>query len=444
MTDTTMIAPGFGSKNYRSYALGAMMVIYVFEVIDRILLSLVQEQIRTELNLSDLQLGLLGGPAFVLLYVLSTLPIAHAAERSNRITIISIGAALWSAATALCGLANSFAHLFLARVLVGIGEAACLPPSHSAISDYFPSNKRSSALAIFGLGIPIGIVLAAFGGGWLAGNLGWRATFMTLGLCGVVAAVVLKLTVKDPPRGDLHDDPQNFVATLRQLFAKKTYRHAVAAGALISIFGFAMPQFFVSYLIRQYGLTIGDASFAFGTLFGFAAAVGIFLGGYLTDKLQYRHPQVIGWLPAAGVLISVPLYLLAFFQASYAAALVLFALALVSHFTYNAPLFAIAQQVAEPRSRATASAMLMLMLTLVGFGAGPPLVGAIADHVTASLAAGYGITAAQCVATPHIAGCVAIGGQGLRIGLSVALLFFIWAAVHFWLAGRTYQADRVR
>lgn len=442
MTLATSITPGFGSKNYRAYALSAIMLIYVFEVVDRVLLSLIQEQIRVELTLSDLQLGLLGGPAFVLLYVLSTIPIAQLAERSNRITIIATGAALWSLATALCGFVHSFTQLFIARVLVGIGEAACLPPSHSTISSYFPANKRSSALAIFGLGIPIGIIVAAFGGGWLAQNLGWRPTFMVLGVAGIIAAAILKLTVKEPPRTDALVTAPSFVRTLRSLAAKRSYWHAVAAGALLSIYGFALPQFFVSYIIRTYGLSLGDASFAFGVLFGVAAAIGIFLGGYLTDRLQDRFPRVIGWLPALGLVISVPLYVLAFTQGSYPIALGLFGLALVFHYTYNGPLFAIAQQVAEPRARATASAIMMLVLTLVGFGAGPPLVGSIADHVTALTAAKAGVTPAQCVAMPHLAPCLAIGGSGLRIGLCVALMFFFWAALHFWLAARAYAADR--
>ena len=183
---------GFGSSNYRAYALGALLVIYVFEVIDRILLSMVQEQVRVELGLSDFQLGLLGGPAFVVLYVICTVPIARLAESRNRITIVATGAAVWSAATAACGLATSFVQLLIARMFVGIGEAACVPPSHSAISDYFPSDKRASALAIFGLAMPIGILLAAFGGGWLAQRFDWRTMFLMLGGAGVAAALLLK------------------------------------------------------------------------------------------------------------------------------------------------------------------------------------------------------------------------------------------------------------
>ena len=433
---------GFGSSNYRSYALGALLVIYVFEVIDRILLSLVQEQVRHEMGLSDFQLGLLGGPAFVILYVLCTVPIARIAESRNRITIVATGAAVWSAATAACGLATSFIHLLIARMFVGIGEAACVPPSHSAISDYFPSNKRASALAIFGLSMPIGILLAAFGGGWLAQRFDWRTMFLLLGGIGLVAALLLKLTVKDPGRSTQQLEAPGFIAAMKSLGSKRSYWHAIAGGALIAIFGASFTNFFVSYTIRQYGLEIGDATFGFGILFGFGVAGGIFFGGYLSDKLSNRYPRVIAWLPALGLLLAVPLYLVAFFQTSYLAACIAFFAALVCHYTHNAPMFAVAQQVAEPRVRATASAIVMLVLTLVGYGFGPPLVGAVADYYSAQIAVEAGVTVQLCTANPVAAGCAEISGAGLRAGLIVALLFALWGSLHFWMVGRTYGEDR--
>ncbi len=433
---------GFGSTNYRAYALGALLFVYVFEVIDRILLSMVQEQVRVELSLSDFQLGLLGGPSFVILYVLCTIPIARLGESGNRITIVATGAAVWSAATAACGFTTSFVQLLLARMFVGIGEAACVPSSHSAISDYFPSDKRASALAIFGLAMPVGILLAAFGGGWLAQTFDWRTMFMLLGGAGVAAALLLKLTVKDPGRSIRQTETPSFRATLKSLSSKRSYWHAIIGGSLIAVFGASNTNFFVSYTIRQYGLDIGQATFGFGILFGFGVAGGIFGGGYLTDKLQTRYPRVIAWLPACGLLLAVPLYLIAFFQTSYPLACVFFFAGLVCQFLHNAPMFAVAQQVAEPRMRATASAIAMLALTLVGYGFGPPLVGAIADHYSAMLATDAGLTMQICAADPTVAGCGAIGAAGLRAGLIVALMFALWGAVHFWLVGRSYSEDR--
>jgi predicted MFS family arabinose efflux permease len=433
---------GFGTSNYRAFALGALLVIYVFEVIDRILLSLVQEQVRVELALSDFQLGVLGGPAFVALYVLCTVPVARLAESRNRITIVAAGAAVWSAATAACGLVTGFGQLLVARMFVGIGEAACVPSSHSAISDYFPVNKRASALAIFGLAMPIGIVIAAFGGGWLAQRFDWRTMFLMLGGLGILAALLLKLTVKDPGRADVQTETPSFGAALKSLGSKRSYWHAVAGGALVAVFGASLTNFFVSYTIRRYGLGIADATFGFGILFGLGVACGIFLGGHLSDKLHNSRPRVIAWLPAVGLLLSIPLYLLAFFQASYAMACVFFFLALLLHFMHNAPTFAVAQQVAEPRVRATASAIAMLTITLVGFGVGPPLAGGIADYYSAHLAADAGLNLQLCATQPALAGCAEISSAGLRAGLIAALMFFFWASLHFWLVGRTYHQDR--
>lgn len=189
-------------------------------------------------------------------------------------------------------------------------------------------------------------------------------------------------------------------------------------------------------------MDIGDASFAFGIVFGFGVAAGIFVGGYLSDKLQYSHPRVIAWLPATGLLLAVPLFLIAFFQTSYLLACVVFFVASIFQFLHNAPMFAVAQQVAEPRVRATASAIMMLVLTLVGFGFGPPLVGAVADYYSAQLAAEAGLTLQLCTANPATAGCAEIGSAGLRAGLMVALAFALWGALHFWLVGRTYAEDR--
>ena len=192
--------PGYGDKAYRAYVLGALLLIYIFNFIDRILIGIVQEPIRREFGLDDSAMGWLGGPAFALFYAVMGVPIARWAERANRVSIVAIGAALWSAMTAACGFAGNFVQLALARVGVGVGEAACVPPSHSLISDYFPANRRASALAIFALGVPIGTMMAAVGGGWLAQNFDWRVAFWALGAPGLIAALVFKLTVREPPR----------------------------------------------------------------------------------------------------------------------------------------------------------------------------------------------------------------------------------------------------
>jgi MFS family permease len=371
---------GFGSQIYRNYALFALLVIYIFNVVDRIILSIVQEQIKIDLELNDFQLGLLGGPAFVVLYTLCQIPIARLAETKNRITIISLGAAAWSFATAACGFVQNFVQLLIARIGVGIGEAACIPPSHSALSDYFPKTQRTTALAIFGLGIPLGTVIAAFGGGLLAKHVDWRWAFIIVGLPGIAAALILKLTVKEPPRENTSIDTPNFLETLKFLFTKKSYVHALIGGSLFAIFTFPYMQFFVSYFIRKFGLPVDQASFLFGLIGGVAAVISMFLGGFLSDKLQTRSPIIVRLISPVSILLTVIFYYVGLGQTSLLAAAILMFIAGAIHFFYFAPMLAISQNVAKSRMRATASAILITSITLIGYGIGPPLVGALADY----------------------------------------------------------------
>lgn len=435
--------PGFGSKSYRAYALGVLLVVYTFNFIDRILIGVVGEDIKRELGVSDFQLGLLGGPAFAVLYTLLGIPIARYAERGNRMTIVSIGAAVWSLMTALCGFATTFLQLVLARIGVGIGEAACIPPSHSAISDYFPADRRASALAIFALGIPIGTMLAAVGGGWLVQNFDWRSAFWLLGAPGLIAALVLKLTVREPPRVAAATKAPSFGETLKVLSGKPSFWHVAFAGALMSFVGYANAQFLVSFVVRNYGISIAEASYAFGAIAGFAVAIGTFLGGFLGDRLSGRHPRVLAWLPAFGILVAVPAYIAAFVQPTFAGAFAILMVAPIFHYLYLGPMFAVTQGVAEPRTRATAAALLLLIVNLIGYGLGPPSIGALADYFAGQALAADGLLLDACRGAGAPAECGPAQAQGLKYALASGVFIMVWAAVHFLLAGRTLQRDRV-
>lgn len=433
---------GFGSVAYRSYALFALLVIYIFNSVDRTLLAILQENIKMDLALSDFQLGLLGGPAFVVLYTCSQIPIARLAERKNRITIISLGAAAWSFATAACGLAQNFTQLLIARIGVGIGEAACIPPSHSAISDYFPKSQRATALAIFGLAIPIGGIIAAFGGGFLAQHMDWRWAFIVLGLPGVLAAVILKLTVKEPPREKQQSgDAPGFLETIKYLFSKRSFTFALIGGACVATFTFSYVQFLVSYFIRQFGLDISQASTYFGLIIGVAALFGMFLGGFLVDKLSHRFPAISRNVATIGLALTLVVYFFGFHQTTLNATAVFLFIGGVIHYLYFAPMLTVAQNVAEPRMRATASAILITTVTLLGYGFGPPMVGALADYFSATQLAAAGLDMGACQLNPALAECVALGGEGLRKSLLVALIFMAFAVISFWLASRTMDSD---
>lgn len=449
MTDAAQAFQGYGSKSYRAYVLGALLVVYTFNFIDRILLGVLQESIKLDLHISDFQLGLLGGPFFAILYTLMGVPIARYAERGNRITIVAIGAAVWSVMTAACGFAGNFLQLAAARIGVGIGEAACTPPSHSVISDYFPASRRASALGIWSLGIPIGTMLAAVGGGWLAANLDWRAAFWLLGAPGVAAALLLKLTVREPPRSGAAIATPRFGETLVTLMRKHSFWHIAVAGALMAFVGYSTSQFLVSYMVRNFDLgatpreEIEHASYAFGAIAGFAVAIGTFLGGFLSDRISHRHPRVYAWLPMIGVLTAAPLYLLAFFQANFWAAFAILMVAPIFHYLYLGPGFAVVQSIAPPRMRATASAVLILIINLIGYGLGPPTMGALSDYFANSELAALGLSVAACkLEGADMAACAPAIAHGLKAAMMSIVCVLFWPALHFWLAGQTLAKDR--
>lgn len=433
---------GYGTTRYRNYVLFALLVIYIINVIDRILFALVQEQIKAELVISDFQLGLLGGPAFALLYSLSGLPIARIADRSSRVSIVAIGAAFWSFATALCGLAQSYFQLLGLRILVGIGEAACVPPSHSLISDYFPARRRASAIGIYGLGIPIGSMIAALAGGWIAANFGWRLGFIILGLPGILAAVLLRLTVKDPPRLASAPQKENMFSAFKTLIDKPSFRHMSFGGALMALYLYSVNQFLVSFMVRKFGIGIDTAATAFGLVIVVAVGGGIFLGGFISDRMREREPRAITWLPAIGCLVSTPLFLLAFSQDGFLMMVAVVSAAMLFTYFYMSPTFTVVQIVAGSKLRATASALSLLISTMIGYGLGPPLIGGIADHFRAKYLASTAYTPEFCDTSLQVAQCANAGAYGLQIALTSSVIFIVWASLHFWMAGRTLHADQ--
>lgn len=449
MTDASAPAfQGYGTKGYRAYVLGVLVIIYTFNFIDRLLISIVQEAIKADFGVSNFLLGLLGGPIFAILYTLLGIPIARFAERHNRITIVSIGAALWSVMTAACGFAGNFVQLALCRLGVGIGEAACVPPSQSAIADYFPADRRASAMAIFSLGIPFGTALAAIGGGWLVQNFDWRTAFWLLGAPGIAAALLLKLTVKEPPRSGAQTAAPSFGETLKGLAGKPSFWNIAIGGALMGFVGYGSSQFLVSHMVRNYDIgatlpeEIAHASYALGAIGGIATGLGTFLGGFLSDRLAPRHPRVHAWLPALGMAIAIPLYIVSFVQTQFLWAFAFLMVAPIFHYLYLGPMYAVTHSVVSPRQRATATAILLLVVNLIGYGLGPPVVGALNDAFASHLLSNSGLTLADCADAANAATCASAQALGLKYALGCTILVLAWAALHFLLAGRTVVRDR--
>ena len=223
---------GYGTKSYRNYILGMLLTVYIFNFIDRTIINILTEPIKESFGVEDWQMGLLGGPAFAILYTFVGIPIARFSEKNHRVWIIAGSIALWSLMTALCGFATSFIALFIFRIGVSIGEAGCSPPANSIIADYFIPKERSTAVSVYALGIPLGGMVAYIFGGFIVGNLdgpivgamlqswnwtwavnaldwqnieGWRVAFVVVGVPGIIVAMIVKMTIKEPPRG--YTDP---------------------------------------------------------------------------------------------------------------------------------------------------------------------------------------------------------------------------------------------
>lgn len=436
---------GFGSKPYRAYVLGMMLLVYTFNFIDRTVISIVQQPIKEEFGLTDTQLGLLGGPAFALLYTFLGIPIARLAERHNRVTILSVCLAIWSGFTAVCGLATGYLNLLAARVGVSVGEAGCTPPAQSIIADYFPSDRRATALSIYSLGIPIGSMIAAVGGGFIATAVGWRMAFVLLGLPGILLALLAKVSVREPPRAGSAGTAPSFGETLKALSSKPAFWHMALGGAITSFVGYGVGGFLPPFLMRVHHLTLLQASQFAGVVLGAFAAIGTFLSGFLADRISKRHPNALSWLPALGMFIATPLFLGAYFLPNLSYAVAPLVIGATAQYFYLGPMYTVTQSVVAPRMRATATAILLFIVNLLGYALGPPFIGAVSDYMAGRALAPAGLSVELCrkASEANAAACAAGQAQGLQQAMMIGVCFFLWAALHYLLVGRTLKRDTV-
>ena len=441
------------SRAYRVYVLVVLTLIYTSNFIDRMILAVLGQPIKQELGLSDLQLGILGGFAFAILYSTLGLPIAKLAERGNRVTIVAVALSVWSGMTALCGLAGNFWQLLAARVGVGVGEAGCVPPSASLISDYFPPDKRASAGGFYSLGIPIGTILGVLIGGYVSQVYGWRAAFFVVGLPGVLLAILFRLTVREPRRGTFDpltaDTAPSIKAVAKRLIAKPAFVHVALGAAVTSFASYGITTFAIPYLMRGFELSVGSASVAFALFGGAAAAVGVAGGGFLTDWLAKRDKRLYVLVPAAGFIIAAPLYIVAFLQPTLAGMATFIVIPAVVQYIYIGPAVAVCQNMVGARERALTSAILTLVINLIGLGLGPALIGLASDLFAASAYTGAGAFLAACpggqapmgAAPETVQACAGAAFAGLQRALVMSSAIYLWAAVHFILAARTLSRD---
>jgi MFS family permease len=385
------------SRARARFVLAVLFVVYVFNFIDRQILSILIGPIQTELGVSDTMMGLLSGFTFAIFYTLAGIPIARLSDRGSRRGVIAVSLALWSLMTAATGLAQSFWQLALARIGVGVGEAGGSPPSHSLLSDYFPPQARATALALYANGIYVGAGLAYLLGGWVVTRFDWRTAYFAIGLAGLPLALLVRATVRELPRGlwearagapPAPPAPPGFRAAVRELFARPSFGWLVAAACCQSIAGYGILNWGAEFLARVHGLSRLEIGAWMGPTILFGGCAGVTFGGWLADRLGARDPRWFLRLPAVVAVAGLPFAVLFLLLPGPKAALFAFGPYYAISNMYVGPLWSTAQNLARPDLRATASALLLFILNLVGLGLGPFAVGAINDLLAPAYGAG--------------------------------------------------------
>ena len=370
--------------------LGVLVVVYVFNFVDRQILAILAPAIRDELLLSDTQIGALSGVAFGIFYATLGIPIARLADRYSRVSIISICLGIWSLMTTFSGLATNFIHLLIARIGVGIGEAGGSPPSHSLLADYFAPGKRATALGIYALGVPIGILFGNLAGGWIGELFGWRQAFFLVGIPGVILAIILKLTVKEPPRGYSEEKPADtstvpFRTVLKTMWGFKSFKYISLGAGTQAFVGYGAIAWMPSFLVRAHDLSIGEVGTALGLIIGLFGGIGTLLSGVIGDKLGAKNVKYYMLVPAYAFLIAVPAGAAVFLVDELYLVLAIYTIPAFLVNLYTGPTFAMTQSLAPLAMRAAASALLLFILNIIGLVFGPTTVGIISDLLQSSM-----------------------------------------------------------
>ena len=449
--------------------LTALLIIYILNFVDRGLLSVVAPVMKPELGISDTAFGLLTGFGFALLYTVVGIPLAQFAERRHRVTIMSVCVALWSLMTALCGLATevtiagitigAFWILLACRVGVGIGEAGCTPPANSLIADYYPPRSRSTALGFYAMGVTLGGLLANLIGGPVTDAFGWRTAFLVLGLPGIAIALILRFTVKEPPRGytdppgTVRRDKVSFAEGFRELASKRSWWTNAIAATIASFCGYGISSFQALFINRTFGLSAGEAAVWVNAPAAVAGSIGALATGWLAERLARRYPTAIAWLPGYGMIICVPFYLLAFSTDSVTVCVVALCLGGFSKYGYLAAQYTIGQGVVSAQVRAVSTAVMLFIINLLGYGLGPLFIGALSDFLftlqTADLgAADLARKACEGAARKALSGelqqvCALAHPKSLQNSLLITSLFYAVGGGFFLLTCRWLLKDMV-
>ncbi|ORE87380.1 major facilitator superfamily MFS_1 [Oceanococcus atlanticus] len=410
---------------YRSYCLSLIFVVLVIAYIDRGIFGVILEPVKQEFGLSDLQLGVLTGPAFALFYALMGIPLARWADVGNRRTVVALCLAVWSGMTALGGMAQNFLTLFLTRIGVGVGEAGAVPPTHSLASNYYPPTQHGKVASILSFAALIGSFVGVILGGEVLKASTWRITLMVVGIPGLLLAVVVFASLREPrqitrvPRpGEIFDASSR--AVMRKLLATKTYFQLLLTFATVSFFTLGMPAFAIPFFQRSFELEVNIATRSYGSAALVSTLIGTILAGIIVDRLARRD---VAWklrLPGLACLIAAPIMAAALLAPDYRLCLALYVVANTLVFMALPALYSAVYGVAHDSERSMAIALLGLVTNLIGLGVGPVLIGAASDWLQPQF-----------------------GSDSLRYALAGSVLFLAWASLHMLKGVRTYRQDYV-
>ncbi|MDY6944975.1 MAG: MFS transporter [Pseudomonadota bacterium] len=362
--------------------------VYVLNFLDRQLISILAKPIQDALQVTDSELGRITGFYFALFYCFIAIPVGWLADRTNRMQVLSIACALWSAATAACGMATSYGQLVIARMAVGVGEAGGVPPSYAVISDYFPRERRGAAMAIFNLGPPLGSALGVAFGASLAAAFDWRLPFYVIGAVGIVTAIVVYVLVPEPRRGG-HDAampgpahrvaPVGFVSTITQFFSDPILRLAAIASGAANFITYGIANFATLLLMREKGMQLGEVAIWYALVVGVCMSGGIYVSGRLIDRFGARSKAAYAVIPALSLALALPFFLGFVWAPHWQLALLLLCVPMFLNSFFLSATVTFVQSEVRPEQRVMSGALLLLVMNFIGLGLGPTYVGMASD-----------------------------------------------------------------
>lgn len=406
------------SAGQRRYTLLLLLLVFASSHVDRQIMGILGQPIKESLGLSDTQLGLMTGFMFAVFYATLGMPMAMWADRGNRRNIIALAISLWSVATAVCGVVQNYWQLLVARILVGVGEAGSNPPSHSIIADLYAPNVRATAMAIFATAVNIGILIGFLLGGWVNEWIGWRWAFVIAGLPGLVLGLIVRFTLREPPRGYAEPNLQveaapPFWHVVRTMARQPTVLHFVIGGALASFVGYAVVLWLPVFFVRVHGVGTGITGTWLALLVGVGGGIGTFLGGYVADRLSVVNNGWRAWVVAIAIVAAVPFSVAVYFSPTPTYGFVAFVVPGVLGGVFIGPGFAAVQSHMPVAMRSVGAAVSLFVGNIIGLGIGPFAVGLLSDLFEP-----------------------AYGGDSLRYALACLSFVSLWAALHYLLAGR--------